>query len=108
MPVPFPVSKVGSDKQKVEFLTIFGRPKTRFSDQISAEFRNFPKFPLATNHAVLFWRLVREGLAWQRETHLYHPEAALPPTPCHSPRPHTHTLRSIAQAKRYAFCVVGS
>ena len=52
MPVPFPVSKVGSDKQKVEFLTIFGRPKTRFFDQISAEFRNFPKFPLATNHAV--------------------------------------------------------
>ena len=51
MPVPFPVSKVGSDKQKVEFLTISGRPKTRFSDQISAEFRNFPKFPLATNHA---------------------------------------------------------
>ena len=52
MGMPFPVSKVGSDSQKVEFFTISGRPKTRFSDQISAEFRNFPKFPLATNHAV--------------------------------------------------------
>ena len=51
MPVPFPVSKVWSDNQKVKFLTIFGRPKTRFSDKISAEFRNFPQFPLATNHA---------------------------------------------------------
>ena len=53
MPVPIPGLKVGSDTQKVKFLTIFGRPKTGFFDEISAEFRNFPKFPLATNHAVL-------------------------------------------------------
>ena len=30
MPVPIPGSKVGSDNQKVKFLTIFGRPKTCF------------------------------------------------------------------------------
>ena len=53
MPVPFPVSKVGSDKQKVEFLTISGRPKTRFFDKISGVPGPFPQFPLATNHAVL-------------------------------------------------------
>ena len=28
MPVPIPGLKVGSDSQKVKFLTIFGRPKT--------------------------------------------------------------------------------
>ncbi len=28
MPVPIPGLKVGSDNQKVKFLTIFGRPKT--------------------------------------------------------------------------------
>ena len=48
MPVPIPGSKVGSDNQKVKFLTIFGRPKTRFFDQISG----VPgRAPLATNHA---------------------------------------------------------
>ena len=47
MPVPIPGSKVGSDNQKVKFLTIFGRPKTRFFDQISG----VPgRAPLATNH----------------------------------------------------------
>ena len=30
MPVPIPGSKVGSDNQKVKFLTIFGRPKIGF------------------------------------------------------------------------------
>ena len=35
MPVPIPGSKVGSDTQKVKFLTIFGRPETRFFCQIS-------------------------------------------------------------------------
>ena len=38
MPVPIPGSKVGSDSQKVKFLTIFGRPKTR----IFREFRGVP------------------------------------------------------------------
>ena len=48
MPVPIPGSKVGSDNQKIKFLTIFGRPKTRFFDQISG----VPgRAPLATNHA---------------------------------------------------------
>ena len=48
MPVPIPGSKVGSDNQKVKFLTIFGRPKTR----IFREFRGVPaRAPLATNHA---------------------------------------------------------
>ena len=28
MPMPIPGLKVGSDNQKVKFLTIFGRPKT--------------------------------------------------------------------------------
>ena len=49
MPVPIPGSKVGSDNQKVKFLTISGRPKTGFFDQISG----VPgRAPLATNHAV--------------------------------------------------------
>ena len=48
MPVPIPGSKVGSDSQKVKFLTISGRPKTRFFDKISG----VPgRAPLATNHA---------------------------------------------------------
>ena len=63
MPVPIPVSKVGSDSLKVKFLTISGRPKTRFSDQISAEFRNFPQFPDDTNHAV---RVQGEGVGGLR------------------------------------------
>ena len=62
MGMPFPASEVGSDRQKVEFLRISGRPKTRFFDQISAEFRNFPQFPLATNHAVQLRKLVQAAL----------------------------------------------
>ncbi len=47
MPVPIPGLKVGSDNQKVKFLTIFGRPKTGI-------FRGVPgRAPLATNHAAL-------------------------------------------------------
>ena len=50
MPVPIPGLKVGSDKQKVKFLRIFGRPKIR----IFREFRGVPgPAPLATNHAAL-------------------------------------------------------
>ena len=50
MPVPNPGSKVGSDSQKVEFLTISGRPKTGIFGQISG----VPgRAPLATNHAVI-------------------------------------------------------
>ena len=50
MPVPIPGLKVGSDIQKVKFLTIFGRPK----NWIFREFRGVPgRAPLATNHAVL-------------------------------------------------------
>ena len=56
MPVPIPVSKVGSDSQKVKFSTISGRPNTGFFGKISAKFRNFPQFPLATNHAALSMR----------------------------------------------------
>ena len=49
MPVPIPGLKVGSDNQKVKFLTIFGRPKTG----IFREFRGVPgRAPLAGNHAV--------------------------------------------------------
>ena len=45
MPVPIPGLKVGSDSQKVKFLTIFGRPKTG----IFREFRGVPgRAPLAT------------------------------------------------------------
>ena len=48
MPVPIPGLKVGSDNQKVKFLTIFGRPKTG----IFPRFRGVPgRAPLATNHA---------------------------------------------------------
>ena len=48
MPVPIPGLKVGSDNQKVKFLTIFGRPKTG----IFREFRGVPgRAPLAANHA---------------------------------------------------------
>ena len=48
MPVPIPGSNVGSDTQKVKFLTIFGRPKTGIFDKISG----VPgRAPLATNHA---------------------------------------------------------
>jgi hypothetical protein len=57
MPVPIPGSKVGSDNQKVKFLTIFGWPKTGFF----REFRGVPgRAPLATNHAV-----VKSGRVWQ-------------------------------------------
>ena len=49
MPVPIPGSKVGSDTQKVKFLTM-SRPKTRLFDQISCF---LGRAPLATNHAVL-------------------------------------------------------
>ncbi len=52
MPVPIPVSKVGSDSQKDKFLTISGRPKTGFFDKISGVPGPFPQFPLATNHAI--------------------------------------------------------
>jgi hypothetical protein len=49
MPVPIPGSKVGSDSQKVKFLTISGRPKTG----IFRRFRGVPgRAPLATNHSV--------------------------------------------------------
>ena len=41
MPVPIPGLKVGSDKQKVKFLTIFGRPKTG----IFRRFRGVPGGP---------------------------------------------------------------
>ena len=41
MPVPIPGSKVGSDNQKVKFLTIFGRPKTG----IFRRFRGVPGGP---------------------------------------------------------------
>ncbi len=51
MPVPIPGSKVGSDNQKVKFLTISGRPKTGIFGQISGVPGPFPQFPLATNHA---------------------------------------------------------
>ena len=50
MPVPIPGSKVGSDNQKVKFLSIFGRPKTRSFDKISGV---LGRAPLATNHAAL-------------------------------------------------------
>ena len=47
MPVPIPGLKVGSDTQKVKFMMIFGRPKTK----IFQEFRNVPgRAPLPTNH----------------------------------------------------------
>ena len=50
MPVPIPGSKVGSDIQKVKFLTISGRPKTGFF----RKFRGVPgRAPLATNHAAI-------------------------------------------------------
>ena len=52
MPVPIPGSKVGSDTQKVKFLSIFGRPKTGIFGKISGVPGPFPQFPLATNHAV--------------------------------------------------------
>jgi hypothetical protein len=42
MPVPIPGLKVGSDNQKVKFLTIFGRPKTGF-------FRRFRGVPGGPN-----------------------------------------------------------
>ena len=59
MPVPNPGSKVGSDNQKVKFLTIFGRPKTGFFDKISG----VPgRAPLATNHAV--WWGALAGILW--------------------------------------------
>ena len=51
MPVPIPGPKGRSDSQKVEFLTISGRAKIRFFDQISGVPGLFPQFPLATNHA---------------------------------------------------------
>ena len=41
MPVPIPGLKAGSDNQKIEFLTIFGRPKT----EISRRFRRVPGGP---------------------------------------------------------------
>ncbi len=41
MPVPIPGLKVGSDNQKVKFLTIFGRPKTG----IFRRFRGVPGGP---------------------------------------------------------------
>ena len=41
MPVPIPGLKIGSDNQKVEFLTIFGRPKTG----IFRRFRGVPGGP---------------------------------------------------------------
>ena len=41
MPVPIPGSKDGSDKQKVKFFTIFGRPKTGFFQR----FRGVPGGP---------------------------------------------------------------
>ncbi len=53
MPVPIPGSKVGSDSQKVKFLTISGRPKTGIFGQISGVPGPFPQFPLATNHAAI-------------------------------------------------------
>ena len=43
MPVPIPGLKVGSDNQKVKFLTIFGRPKTG----IFRRFRGVPGGPNA-------------------------------------------------------------
>ena len=52
MPVPIPGLKVGSDTQKVKFLTIFGRPKTG----IFHRFRGvLGRAPLATNHADQDW-----------------------------------------------------
>ena len=49
MPGPIPGLKVEVDKQKVEFLRIFGRRKTGFFRQISGCSGGAP---LATNHAV--------------------------------------------------------
>ena len=65
MPVPIPGSKVGSDSQKVKFLTISGRPKTGIFGQISGVPGPFPQFPLATNHAVFIQQDLRalEGAA---------------------------------------------
>ena len=63
MPVPIPGSKVGSDTQKVKFLTISGRPKTGIFGQISGVPGPFPQFPLATNHAVrLGWGCEAEAV----------------------------------------------
>ena len=60
MPVPIPGLQVESDSQKVQFLTIFGRPKTRFFHQMSG----VPgRAPLATNHAEIQLR-VSEHLTW--------------------------------------------
>jgi hypothetical protein len=62
MPVPIPGSKVGSDNQKVQFLTIFGRPKT----WIFREFRGvLGRAPLAINRAAFGLRLQR---SWHSET----------------------------------------
>ena len=53
MPVPIPGSKVGSDNQKVKFLTIFGRPKTG----IFHRFRGVPGGPNALDMDTLAARI---------------------------------------------------
>ena len=45
MPVPIPGPEVGSDSLKVEFLMIFGRPKTGFFGQISGAPGYIPPIP---------------------------------------------------------------
>ncbi len=49
MPVPILGPKVGSDSQEVQFLMIFGRPKTGFFGRLPGPGGTFPQFPLATN-----------------------------------------------------------
>ena len=45
MPVPIPGPEVESDRQKVKFLLIFGRPKTGFFGQISGAPGYIPPIP---------------------------------------------------------------
>ena len=93
MPVPIPGSKVGSDSQKVKFLTISGRPKTGFFGKISGV---LGRAPLATNHAVLFTLLFGcfAGII------LYFQVSVPPPTPVISktlldPRPKLHQTKAV-------------
>ena len=64
MPVPIPGLKVGSDNQKVKFLTIFGRPKTA----IFRRFRSVPGGPnpldMDTLAARTLCSLGSRGLGW--------------------------------------------
>ena len=57
MPVPNPRSKVGSDNQKVKFLTIFGRPKTG----ICRRFRGVLGGPNPVDMDTLAARIINSG-----------------------------------------------